>query len=108
MAPLTYNLVMKNVRIGYARCSTDKQDLTAQREALIGLGVDPERVYTDHGLTGRNRDRPGLDQALAAVREGDTLVVAKLDRLARSVPDAREIAAQLEARGVTLAGRRGL
>ncbi|MFC0813539.1 recombinase family protein, partial [Paracoccus panacisoli] len=94
---------MKNVRIGYARCSTDKQDLTAQREALIGLGVDPERVYTDHGLTGRNRDRPGLDQALAAVREGDTLVVAKLDRLARSVPDAREIAAQLQARGVKLA-----
>ena len=41
MAPLTYNLAMKNVRIGYARCSTDKQDLTAQREALIGLGVDP-------------------------------------------------------------------
>lgn len=103
MAPLTYNLAMKNVRIGYARCSTDKQDLTAQREALIGLGVDPERVYTDHGLTGRNRDRPGLDQALAAVREGDTLVVAKLDRLARSVPDAREIAAQLQARGVKLA-----
>lgn len=103
MGPLTYNLAMKNVRIGYARCSTDKQDLTAQREALIGLGVDPERVYTDHGLTGRNRDRPGLDQALAAVREGDTLVVAKLDRLARSVPDAREIAAQLQARGVKLA-----
>lgn len=102
-APLTYNLAMKNVRIGYARCSTDKQDLTAQREALIGLGVDPERVYTDHGLTGRNRDRPGLDQALAAVREGDTLVVAKLDRLARSVPDAREIATRLQARGVKLA-----
>ena len=55
MAPLTYNLALNNVRIGYARCSTDKQDLTAQREALIGLGVDPERVYTDHGLTGRNR-----------------------------------------------------
>lgn len=102
-APLTYNLAMKNARIGYARCSTDKQDLTAQREALIGLGVDPERVYTDHGLTGRNRDRPGLDQALAAVREGDTLVVAKLDRLARSVPDAREIATRLQARGVKLA-----
>ena len=71
---------MKSARIGYARCSTDKQDLTAQRDALIDLGVDPERIYTDHGITGRNRTRPGLDQALAAVRKGDTLVVAKLDR----------------------------
>ena len=71
--------------------------------ALIDLGVDPERIYTDHGLTGRTRARPGLDQALAAVRAGDTLVVTKLDRLARSVPDAREIADQLLAREVKLA-----
>ena len=78
------------VRVGYARCSTDKQDLDAQTEALRGLGVADEQIYTDHGLTGRNRKRPGLDQALAAVRAGDTLVVAKLDRLARSVPDARD------------------
>jgi DNA invertase Pin-like site-specific DNA recombinase len=55
------------------------------------------------GLTGSNRQRPGLDQALAAVRSGDTLVVPKLDRLARSVPDAREIADSLQARGVKLA-----
>ena len=102
-APLTYSCPMETVRIGYARCSTDRQDLTAQRCALVGLGVDPERVYTDHGLTGRTRARPGLDQALAAVRAGDTLVVTKLDRLARSVPDAREIADQLLAREVKLA-----
>jgi len=89
--------------IGYARCSTDKQDLSAQRQALRDLGVTEDRIYTDHGLTGTNRDRPGLDQALAAVREGDTLVVPKLDRLARSVPDARAIAAQLEVKGVMLA-----
>jgi len=94
---------MKSVRVGYARCSTDKQDLAAQRAALLDLGVEPDRIYTDHGLTGRNRERPGLDQALAAVREGDTLVVAKLDRLARSVPDAREIADTLQARGIRLA-----
>lgn len=94
---------MKATLIGYARCSTDKQDLTAQRLALLELGVAEDRIYTDHGLTGSNRDRPGLDQALAAVRAGDTLVVPKLDRLARSVPDARAIAAQLEAKGVMLA-----
>jgi DNA invertase Pin-like site-specific DNA recombinase len=78
--------------IGYARCSTLAQDLTAQRQALAALGVPADRVYLDRGLTGTSRARPGLDQALAAARAGDTLTVTKLDRLARSVPDAdREI-----------------
>ena len=94
---------MSAITNGYARCSTDKQDLAAQRAALERLGVSPERIYTDHGLTGTSRARPGLDQALAAVRAGDTLVVPKLDRLARSVPDARAIADELVARGVKLA-----
>ena len=94
---------MTKALIGYARCSTDKQDLAAQRAALVELSVAAGRIYVDHGLTGTNRLRPGLDQALAAVRRGDTLVVPKLDRLARSVPDARQIADALAARGVTLA-----
>src|SRR5215218_9723546 len=88
--------------IGYARCSTDKQDIEAQRQVLLGLGVVGKRIYLDRGLTGTNRRRPGLDQALAAVRSGDTLVVPKLDRLARSVPDARDIGDSLVARGVKL------
>jgi DNA invertase Pin-like site-specific DNA recombinase len=88
--------------IGYARCSTDAQDLTAQRNALSALGVAPERIYVDQGLTGTNRARPGLREALAACRAGDTLVVAKLDRLARSVPDAREIVDELTGRQVKL------
>ena len=94
--------------IGYARCSTDRQDLAAQRQALLELGVAEDRIYTDHGLTGTTNARPGLDQALAAVREGDTLVVPKLDRLARSVPDARAIADRLRERGVKLALGRAL
>jgi len=73
--PYTYTHPMKTTLIGYARCSTDKQDLSAQRQALLELGVVEDRIYTDHGLTGTNRARPGLDQALAAVRDGDTLVV---------------------------------
>ena len=89
--------------IGYARCSTDQQGLAAQRQALLELGVAENRIYTDHGLTGTNRARPGFDQALAAVRQRDTLVVPKLDRLTRSVPDARAIADQLLERGVKLA-----
>jgi DNA invertase Pin-like site-specific DNA recombinase len=88
--------------IGYARCSTDEQDLTAQTEALATLGVNPKRIYVDHGLTGTNRDRPGLREALAACRAGDTLVVTKLDRLARSLPDARNIVDELTARDIKL------
>jgi DNA invertase Pin-like site-specific DNA recombinase len=59
--------------IGYARVSTDEQDLTAQRDALTGLGVAAERICVDHGLTDTNRDRPGLREALAACRDGGTL-----------------------------------
>jgi DNA invertase Pin-like site-specific DNA recombinase len=88
--------------VGYARCSTDTQDLTAQRDALAGLGVAADRIYVDHGLTGTNRARPGLREALAAGRTGDTLVVTKLDRFARSLPDARDIVDELTQRGVKL------
>ena len=83
---------MTETLIGYARCSTDKQDLAAQQAMLEDLEVAPDRIYMDRGLTGTTRARPGLDQALAAVRAGDTLVVPRLDRLARSVPDARQVA----------------
>lgn len=90
--------MVTSISIGYARVSTDEQDLTAQRNALEALGVTPDRIYVDHGLTGTNRERPGLREALAACRSGDTLVVTKLDRLARSLPDARDIADELTER----------
>lgn len=88
--------------IGYARVSTSGQDLSLQRADLKALGVPAERIYVDHGLTGRNRERPGLREALAACRAGDTLVVTKLDRLARSLTDARDIVAELSERSVRL------
>jgi DNA invertase Pin-like site-specific DNA recombinase len=50
---------MPGTLIGYARCSTDQQDLTAQRERLHELGVATNRIYLDHGLTGTTRTRPG-------------------------------------------------
>jgi DNA invertase Pin-like site-specific DNA recombinase len=70
---------------------------------LRSLGVEPERIYVDDGLTGTNRERP-QDSAkpLAACRAGDTLVVSKLDRLARSLPDARAFADELTARHISL------
>jgi DNA invertase Pin-like site-specific DNA recombinase len=88
--------------VGYARVSTNEQDLTVQRNALLALGVSAERIYVDHGLTGTSRERPGLREALAAVRAGDTFVVTKLDRLARSLPDARDIVEDLTRREVKL------
>lgn len=99
---MRYTRDMNPIMVGYARCSTDKQDLDAQIDVLMKLGVVREDIYTDLGFTGTNRDRPGLAQALAAVRTGDTLVVPKLDRLARSVPDARAIGDTLARRGVKL------
>jgi DNA invertase Pin-like site-specific DNA recombinase len=93
---------MAALLIAYARCSTDQQDLTAQRDGLLTLGVETSWIYVDQDLTGTNRDRPGLREALAACREGDTLVVTKLDRLARSLPAARAIADELTARQMRL------
>ncbi|WP_448640103.1 recombinase family protein [Geodermatophilus sp. URMC 63] len=93
---------MTALLIGCARVSTDAQDLTAQRDGLLARGVDPGRVQVDHGLTGTDRERPGLREALAACREGDTLVVTELDRLARPSPHARAIAEELTRRQVRL------
>jgi DNA invertase Pin-like site-specific DNA recombinase len=93
---------MNEFMIGYARVSTTEQDLTAQRNALEALGIRPNLIYTDHGLTGTNRARPGLREALAACRNGDTLVVAKLDRLARSLRDAKDIVDEPTIKGVKL------
>ena len=77
--------------------STSPLSVHPGRRGAIRKGIVQRTV------TGTNRARPGLDQSLAAVRQGDTLVVPKLDRLARSVPDARAIADQLRERGVKLA-----
>ena len=93
---------MTALLVGYARVSTEQQDLTAQRDALSALGITPDRIYVDHGLTGTDRNRPGLREAMAACRDGDTFVVTKLDRLARSVRDAHEIVDELAQRNVKL------
>lgn len=87
--------------IGYTRVAADAHDLHAERVALAALGVLPDDVYVDYGLTGRG-DRPGLDRALAACRPGDVLVVTKLHRLAHSISDVCDIARQLGSREVRL------
>src|ERR1039457_381819 len=81
---------------------TSAQDTEIQRAALAGYGVPADRVYVDEGFTGTSTGRPGLDQALAAVHPGDTLIVPRLDRFARSVPDSRSLADLIISRGARL------
>jgi DNA invertase Pin-like site-specific DNA recombinase len=88
--------------IGYARVSTSGQDLAAQRDGLAALGVDEQQAHVDHGLSGTTRAWPSLREALAACRAGDVLVVTRLDRLARSLRDATDIADELTTKGVAL------
>jgi len=95
-------MTVSGMNVGHARVSTGEQDLTVRRNALLAFGEDEAHIFVDHGLAGTNRARPGLREAIAAMRAGDTLVVRKLDRLAQSLPDARDIADELTAKGVSL------
>ena len=83
--------------IGYARVSTQDQVLDLQTEALQKAGC--EKLFEDK-ISGRLADRPGLTKALDMLREGDTLVVWKLDRLGRSVKNLVDLVNELHARGV--------
>lgn len=85
------------VAIGYARVSTGEQDLSLQLDALNEAGC--ERVFQDHA-SGVLADRPGLAQAVSYAREGDTVIVWKLDRLGRSMKHLLEIVGELQDRGV--------
>ena len=88
------------VDFGYARVSTVRQDLEAQQAFLRTEGISAERMFFDHGFTGKNLERDGLTTVLAAVRAGDKLVVPKMDRLARNVEDTLRIVRDLSDRGV--------
>ena len=90
---------MTQTLIGYARCSTDRQDLSAQRQALQDLGVSPDHIYTDHGLTGTSRARPGLSEIIDHARPGDSLCVT---RLGRSLKELLETVENLKAHDIHL------
>ncbi len=84
-------------RIGYARVSTRDQNLDLQRDAPRAAGCD--RIF-EVTMSGTKAGRPGLAKALDALREGDTLIVWKLDRLGRSVKDLLDFAGGLNERGI--------
>lgn len=85
------------MKIGYARVSTDDQRMDLQRDALTVAGC--EKVFTDTA-SGAKAARPGLAEALAFARKGDVLVVWRLDRLGRSLPELVKVVGELEAAGV--------
>lgn len=86
-----------NQRIGYARVSTDDQHLDLQRDALTQAGCG---VIYEEAASGKNAARPELEQCRKVLRAGDTLVVWRLDRLGRSLPDLVQIVADLERQAV--------
>jgi DNA invertase Pin-like site-specific DNA recombinase len=84
--------------IGYARVSTDDQNLDSQIDALNKKCV---KIFTDK-ISGAKADRVGLNQCLEFLREGDTLVITKLDRLGRSLKDLIQIVDMLKDRNISL------
>lgn len=85
------------MNIGYARVSTQDQNLDLQNDALKNAGC--EKIYTDKA-SGTKTDRPGLEEILTFIRKGDTLVVWKLDRLGRSLKHLIQVITELNERGV--------
>jgi DNA invertase Pin-like site-specific DNA recombinase len=88
------------MKIGYARVSTDEQNLDLQRDALLKAGVSSKDIYTDK-VTGVKADRPGLNLALTHLRDGDTLIVWRLDRLGRSLKHLIETVTTLKEQGIS-------
>lgn len=85
---------------GYARVSTTDQNLTVQEEALRGAGCD---VIRTEKVSGTTRDgRAELETLLQFLRPGDTLMVTRVDRLARSIADLQDIVRELKAKGAAL------
>lgn len=87
--------------VGYMRVSSadDRQSVDLQRDALMAAGVDERHLHQDKA-SGARDNRPGLKACLADLRQGDTLVVWKLDRLGRSLPHLLSIVTGLKAKGV--------
>lgn len=85
--------------VGYARVSTGDQNIDLQADALKSAGCG--KIFSEK-LSGKNTDRPELSKLMEYLREGDTLVVYKLDRLSRSTKDMLVLAEQLKNRGVNL------
>lgn len=92
-------MVLTMSTTGYARVSTDDQDLTSQIDALRAAGCDP--IYTEHA-SGATMERPQWIECSRGLGKGDTLVVVRIDRLGRSLPDLVNLLDNLGQRGIRL------
>ena len=90
---------MASQRLGYGRVSTQDQNLEAQQDALNAAGAD--KIFIEK-ITGTKASRPELDKLREQMREGDTLVITRLDRLGRSTKDLLTLSSELEEKGVEL------
>ncbi|WP_144836733.1 recombinase family protein [Kocuria rosea] len=88
--------------IGYARVSTRQQDADRQVFDLLNAGVRRDDIYVDSGVSGGRASRPSFVKAVAALEEGDTLVITTLDRLGRSTQNMLAFAEALRGRGAGL------
>ena len=91
------------MKVGYVRCSTDEQNPARQQEMLKEKGC--EKVFSDM-LSGKDRNRPGLEEMLRFVREGDTVYVESISRLARSTRDLLNIIDELNEKGVSFVSQK--
>ena len=85
--------------IGYARVSTQEQELQLQLDALEKAGCDKSKIFIDK-ISGAKADRPGLNKCLAELEPGDTLLVWRLDRLGRSMPHLASLIEELRLKGI--------
>ena len=91
------------MRIGYIRVSTEEQN-TARQDALM-KELDVERVYTDK-VSGKKKDRPGMDEMMNFVREGDVVIVESISRFARSVKDLLDLVEKLQEKKVEFVSKK--
>lgn len=96
-----YLIMSTECKIGYARVSTDDQDMALQVNALIAAGVPAAHIYSEHASGGTTK-RKALEKVLVDMRKGDTIYIWKLDRLGRSLRDLIDMVDLIQERGVSL------
>lgn len=87
--------------IGYARVSTEEQNLDRQLDALTSYGIDKRNIYTEK-VTGTKRNREQLDKMLDELQQGDIVIVADLTRVSRSTKDLLDIVEQIKNKGAAI------
>ena len=92
---------MERMLIGYARVSTDGQNLDRQIDALTGAGVDKRMIYQEK-MTGTKKDRPELDKMLENLEIGDIIIILDLTRISRSTKDLLEIVEKIKKKGASI------